>query len=155
MDSTKTLPASWYCSKNLYELEQRAIFQKAWYLLGPTPRFAKDEEVEYELAGVTIRACKQQDGSFLVLRKSDVSPIKVALSPQLLQSPTPHSRTVPPTLLPPHPNRPSLRHHLPCCTSFPHLLPQPRVSAQRLRLHASPPPPQHRLPRRLQLEDHG
>ncbi|PWY80922.1 hypothetical protein BO94DRAFT_470303 [Aspergillus sclerotioniger CBS 115572] len=34
-----TLPASWYCSLPLYQLERRAIFLKSWYLMGPVTRF--------------------------------------------------------------------------------------------------------------------
>jgi phenylpropionate dioxygenase-like ring-hydroxylating dioxygenase large terminal subunit len=54
MEGTKTLPASWYCSKNLYELERRAVFLKSWYLLGPVVRFAEEKEVDFEIAGITI-----------------------------------------------------------------------------------------------------
>ncbi|RVX66485.1 hypothetical protein B0A52_09769 [Exophiala mesophila] len=51
MDATKTLPASWYCSQNLYQLERRAVFFKAWYLVGAVPKFAVDRIIEYEFAG--------------------------------------------------------------------------------------------------------
>ncbi|RAK94653.1 hypothetical protein BO79DRAFT_134018 [Aspergillus costaricaensis CBS 115574] len=35
----RTLPASWYCSPPLYQLERRAVFLKSWYLVGPVTRF--------------------------------------------------------------------------------------------------------------------
>ena len=54
MEGSKTLPASWYCSKNLYELERRAVFLRSWYLLGPIVRFAKEKKVDYEIAGIVI-----------------------------------------------------------------------------------------------------
>jgi len=72
MDSTKTLPASWYCSQNLFHLEQRAVFYKAWYLLGPIPRFAVDHDVDYELAGVAIHVHHDGNESFSVTRIADV-----------------------------------------------------------------------------------
>lgn len=72
MDATKTLPASWYTSQNLYSLEQRAVFYKAWYLVGAVPRFAVDREVDYEFAGVTVTIHHDGEENFKVVRKSDV-----------------------------------------------------------------------------------
>ncbi|KMW68654.1 hypothetical protein BDDG_12950 [Blastomyces dermatitidis ATCC 18188] len=47
----RTLPASWYRSLPLYQLERRAVFLKAWYLLGPVTRFHEvDTKVQYEIA---------------------------------------------------------------------------------------------------------
>ncbi|KAF2161491.1 hypothetical protein M409DRAFT_28220 [Zasmidium cellare ATCC 36951] len=54
----RTLPASWYCSKPLYSLEQRAVFLKSWYLLGPVTKFKENEPVVYEYAGVTLTATR-------------------------------------------------------------------------------------------------
>ncbi|KAF1975894.1 hypothetical protein BU23DRAFT_362207, partial [Bimuria novae-zelandiae CBS 107.79] len=51
----RTLPASWYCSSSLYQLERRAVFLKSWYLLGPLTRFhTVGEKVEYEMAQVSL-----------------------------------------------------------------------------------------------------
>lgn len=72
MDATKTLPASWYCSQNLHALEQRAVFYRAWYLVGAVPRFAVDQDVEYEFAGVAINVHHDGNENFEVTRKSDV-----------------------------------------------------------------------------------
>jgi len=72
MDATKTLPASWYTSQNLYSLEQRAVFYKAWYLVGAVPRFAEENDVEYEFAGVAINIHHDGNETFEVTRKSDV-----------------------------------------------------------------------------------
>ncbi|KAJ9498056.1 hypothetical protein H2202_006659 [Exophiala xenobiotica] len=71
MDATKTLPASWYTSQNLYHLEQRAVFYKAWYLVGAVPRFAVDREVDFEFAGVTVIVRHDGNENFTVTRKSD------------------------------------------------------------------------------------
>lgn len=60
----RTLPASWYRSPPLYELEKRAVFRRVWYLLGPIVKFESGAEVEYEIAGVSLtvrRAFDSQD----------------------------------------------------------------------------------------------
>lgn len=75
---TRTLPASWYCNKSLYQMERRAVFLKvrsiprlrsryrytqissqSWYLLGPVTRFQNvGEHVEYEIAQQPIYAVR-------------------------------------------------------------------------------------------------
>jgi phenylpropionate dioxygenase-like ring-hydroxylating dioxygenase large terminal subunit len=70
--ATRTLPASWFTSQNLYHLEQRAVFHKAWYLIGAVPRFAVDRKVSYEFAGVAITVHHDGDEKFRVIRDSDV-----------------------------------------------------------------------------------
>ena len=77
MDATKTLPASWYCSQNLYQLEQRAVFYKAWYFVGAVPRFAVEREVEYEFAGVAITVRHDGNENFTITRNSDVRLISI------------------------------------------------------------------------------
>ncbi|KAH9211544.1 hypothetical protein DL95DRAFT_392400 [Leptodontidium sp. 2 PMI_412] len=56
MDSlSRTLPASWFCSEALYQLERRAVFLKSWHFLGPVTRFQKRfEPLVYEIAQVKI-----------------------------------------------------------------------------------------------------
>ncbi|GAM39861.1 hypothetical protein TCE0_034f11747 [Talaromyces pinophilus] len=56
---TRTLPASWYCSSPLYQLERRAVFLKSWYLIGPVVRFLNvDEKVSFEIAQQQIYAVR-------------------------------------------------------------------------------------------------
>jgi len=50
---TRTLPASWFRSEALYQLERRAVFLKSWHFLGPVTRFLK-ETVSYEIAQVKL-----------------------------------------------------------------------------------------------------
>ncbi|QDS72416.1 hypothetical protein FKW77_009061 [Venturia effusa] len=51
----KTLPASWYRSPPLYQLEKRGVFLKAWFLLAPITRFGvENEAVDYEMAGIKL-----------------------------------------------------------------------------------------------------
>lgn len=71
MEGTKTLPASWYCSKNLYELERRAIFLKSWYLLGPVVRFEKETEIDYEIASIILHVHRIGNEDFHVTNKAD------------------------------------------------------------------------------------
>ncbi|KAI1089563.1 hypothetical protein F5B19DRAFT_365408 [Rostrohypoxylon terebratum] len=67
----KTLPASWYCSKPLYELEKSSVFLKSWYLLGPITKFADGNPVEYEFAGVGL-VVETVGQDFRVVRLRDV-----------------------------------------------------------------------------------
>jgi hypothetical protein len=72
---TRTLPASWYCSESLYQMERRAVFMKvrrmpfqilcltkilqSWYLLGPVTRFLTvGEKVDYEVGQLPIYAVR-------------------------------------------------------------------------------------------------
>ncbi|KAG0644982.1 Carnitine monooxygenase alpha subunit [Hyphodiscus hymeniophilus] len=52
---TRTLPASWFCSPPLYQLERRAVFLKSWHLLGPVTRFQdRSKSLLYEIAQITL-----------------------------------------------------------------------------------------------------
>ncbi|KIW67542.1 hypothetical protein PV04_06786 [Phialophora macrospora] len=105
MDATKTLPASWYTSQNLYSLEQRAVFYKAWYLVGAVPRFPAGEEVEYEFAQVAISVRHDGNENFEVIRKSDGFVLNHYLTPTGLlfatidSSAPPFEQWFPPSLL--------------------------------------------------------
>ncbi|KAI0899556.1 hypothetical protein F4806DRAFT_492549 [Annulohypoxylon nitens] len=66
----KTLPASWYCSKPLYDLEKSS----SWHLLGPITKFADGKPVEYEFAGVGL-VVKTVGQNFQVTRISDKRPL--------------------------------------------------------------------------------
>ena len=57
----RTLPASWYRSSPLYELEKRAVFRRVWYLLGPIIKFESGAVVEYEIAGVSLTVRRALD----------------------------------------------------------------------------------------------
>ncbi|KAH8594019.1 hypothetical protein B0O99DRAFT_460316, partial [Bisporella sp. PMI_857] len=60
---TRTLPASWFCSPALYQVERRAVFLKSWYFLGPVTRFkGSTEPIIYEIAQV-ILVVENQTGS--------------------------------------------------------------------------------------------
>lgn len=71
MNSIRTLPASWFTNQNILDIEKRAVLLKGWYLLGPTVRFAKETEVDYEFAGVVIHVHKVSEDEFQITRQSD------------------------------------------------------------------------------------
>lgn len=69
----RTLPASWYCSSPLYQLERRAVFLKAWYLLGPLVKFKEGLPVEYEFSQIplTVTRTDASDTSIKVVSGND------------------------------------------------------------------------------------
>ncbi|KAK0365464.1 hypothetical protein LTR91_005953 [Friedmanniomyces endolithicus] len=81
----RTLPASWYTSRPLYQLECRAVFLKSWYLLGPIIKFLPGTFVDYEFAGiyltVTATPCmdpndQRHNSSITVLDSTTGTPLR-------------------------------------------------------------------------------
>lgn len=72
----RTLPASWYCSRPLLQLERRAVFLKAWYLLGPVIKFELGVPIDYEFAGIEITATRQNDDDIVVITSNDGQPVR-------------------------------------------------------------------------------
>jgi len=58
-----TLPASWYCNKEVHALERRAVFLRSWYFLGTVTKFQSEEEVQFEIAQVAFTV--RNDGESL------------------------------------------------------------------------------------------
>lgn len=57
------LPASWYTSVEMYELERRAIFSKKWLLTTHTSRFDKTGDwIRYYIAGFPFVLVKDREG---------------------------------------------------------------------------------------------
>jgi hypothetical protein len=54
--SPRTLPASWYTNQKVLSTEVRAIFQRSWYPIGTSTKFADGVEHKYEFANVPITA---------------------------------------------------------------------------------------------------
>lgn len=92
---TRTLPASWYRSLPLLQLERRAVFLKSWYLLGPVTRFQLiGERVCYEIAQVKLIAVRtssdtrgiqvwaEQDGSEIRRHFTSTGLLFIALAPE-------------------------------------------------------------------------
>ncbi|KAF7623920.1 Rieske 2Fe-2S family protein [Aspergillus flavus] len=60
----RALPASWYHSSPLYELERRAIFSKRWLLVTHRSRLTKPGDfIRYEEAGFPIFLCLDRQGN--------------------------------------------------------------------------------------------
>ncbi|KAL8243835.1 hypothetical protein R6Q59_010093 [Mikania micrantha] len=60
-DSVRALPATWYTSPTLYELEKRAIFSKRWMLMTHRARFNQPGDwLKYEIMGCEIIICRDR-----------------------------------------------------------------------------------------------
>ncbi|EXJ55937.1 hypothetical protein A1O7_08868 [Cladophialophora yegresii CBS 114405] len=49
-----TLPASWYCSPALHQLERRAVFLRSWFFLGTINKFQTGETARFEIAQIEL-----------------------------------------------------------------------------------------------------
>lgn len=59
----RSLPASWYRSPPMYELERRAIFSKKWILVTHKLRFSKTGDyVRFQEAGFSFFLCMSRGG---------------------------------------------------------------------------------------------
>lgn len=64
-EALRGLPASWYRSKNLYELERRAIFSRHWLLVSHKLRFVKNGDwVRFDQAGYHFFVVRTREGKF-------------------------------------------------------------------------------------------
>ena len=61
---TRALPSNWYTSKEMYELERRAIFSRKWLLLTHRNRLSKPGDwLEYNVAGFQLIVAKDRQGN--------------------------------------------------------------------------------------------
>ena len=83
MDSLppKTLPASWYNSSPLYQLERRAVFLKAWYLVGPIVKFEENKPVDYEFSGISLTVVKDADSDTITATTSTGQSLRTHTTP--------------------------------------------------------------------------
>lgn len=60
----RALPASWYRSQQMYELERRAIFSRKWLLTTHKSRLTKPGDwLRYDVAGFQFVLCRDREGS--------------------------------------------------------------------------------------------
>lgn len=60
-----TLPASWWVSQEIFELEKRAIFFKSWLYCSHTSRFKKSGDYfQFNILGLLLFIIKAKDGSY-------------------------------------------------------------------------------------------
>ncbi|KAE8151240.1 hypothetical protein BDV25DRAFT_171620 [Aspergillus avenaceus] len=84
-----TLPASWYCSSPLYQLERKSVFMKSWYLLGPVTKFRTvGEKIAYEIAQRPILAFRTSGNTpfpssdeFSVICAETETPLRYHITP--------------------------------------------------------------------------
>lgn len=61
--SVRALPASWYTSQEMFDLERRAIFSKKWLLITHKVRFPNAGDwLRYEVAGFPFILCRDREG---------------------------------------------------------------------------------------------
>lgn len=61
----RALPASWYTSGEIYELERRAVFSKKWMLITHQVRFPNPGDwIKFEIAGYEYVISKDRKGQF-------------------------------------------------------------------------------------------
>lgn len=60
----RALPASWYTSEEMYELERRAIFTRKWLLITHKVRLQQDgASLQYDVAGFDFVLYREEDGT--------------------------------------------------------------------------------------------
>ncbi|KAJ5928212.1 hypothetical protein N7466_007168 [Penicillium verhagenii] len=60
----RALPANWYTSKEMYELERRAVFSRKWLLTTHKLRLAKTGDyLKYDIAGFPFIIVRDRDGN--------------------------------------------------------------------------------------------
>lgn len=63
-ESARSLPASWYRSEAMYQLERRAIFSKRWILLTHSSRFAKQGDyLSFTVANFSLFLIQDREGN--------------------------------------------------------------------------------------------
>ncbi|KAE8148738.1 Rieske [2Fe-2S] iron-sulfur domain-containing protein [Aspergillus avenaceus] len=61
----KPLPANWYTSSEMWELERRAVFSRQWILISHSLRFSKTGDyLVYRIAGYPIILVRDRQGNF-------------------------------------------------------------------------------------------
>jgi phenylpropionate dioxygenase-like ring-hydroxylating dioxygenase large terminal subunit len=65
-DLNSSLPAGFYHSQAIYQLERRAIFSKRWFLVSHKARHRHvGDFVQYEMAGFNFVVVKNKEGSLV------------------------------------------------------------------------------------------
>ncbi|KAJ5902850.1 hypothetical protein N7495_003378 [Penicillium taxi] len=72
----RALPASWYTSQDMYELERRAIFSRKWLLTTHKHRVPNcGDYVQYDAAGFEFIVAKDQQGEIKAFHSVDIAPV--------------------------------------------------------------------------------
>jgi phenylpropionate dioxygenase-like ring-hydroxylating dioxygenase large terminal subunit len=74
----RALPASWYTSQSMYELERRSIFSRKWLLTTHKHRIANPGDwVQYDAAGYEFVIVKDQQGNISGFHNDDLYPVHI------------------------------------------------------------------------------
>lgn len=61
---TRALPVSWYTSKEMFDLERRAIFSRRWLLITHRSRLTQPGDwLRYTISGFAFVLCRDRDGN--------------------------------------------------------------------------------------------
>lgn len=63
LEIQKTLPASWYTSQKIVDIERSAVFLRSWYFIGTVTKFRDREVVHYEISQVKFTARSRPDSN--------------------------------------------------------------------------------------------
>lgn len=75
-EPVRALPASWYTSQAMYELERRSIFSRKWLLTTHKHRVPNAGDwVPYDAAGYEFVIAKDHQGNIKALLSKDLSPV--------------------------------------------------------------------------------
>jgi len=62
--AVRALPANWYTSQEMYELERRAIFSRKWLLVTHRQRLTQPGDwLRYNIAGFDLVLCRDREGN--------------------------------------------------------------------------------------------
>ncbi|KAL1847300.1 hypothetical protein Plec18167_001380 [Paecilomyces lecythidis] len=74
----RALPAPWYTSQEMFELERRSIFSRKWLLTTHKHRVPNPgDSVDYDIAGYDFVISKDDQGKINAFHKNDLFPIHV------------------------------------------------------------------------------
>ncbi|CAI7606617.1 unnamed protein product [Penicillium discolor] len=74
----RALPASWYTSQDMYELERRSIFSRKWLLTTHKHRVPNTGDcVRYDAAGYEFIVAKDNNGNITAFHSNDLFPAHV------------------------------------------------------------------------------
>lgn len=74
----RALPASWYTSEDMYELERRSIFSRKWLLTTHKHRVPNIGDcVHYDAAGYEFTVAKDNNGTITAFHSNDIFPVHV------------------------------------------------------------------------------
>ena len=69
LQSVRALPANWYTSEEMYQLERRAIFRRRWLLMTHQSRIEAGDYLHYDVANFDVYITKNSSGKVQAAHK--------------------------------------------------------------------------------------